>query len=585
MLAQAKAQHRLGRFQDAAGLYRQVLAADPSQVEAQYLLGAACHALGLTSEAIARLSDALRRRPDLAEVHHHLGVVLAENRQPDEAEQSIRRALELKPQMVEAHHDLGVLLVEQNRAHEAAAAFRRVVELKPHDPIAHSDLGAALERIGDLDAAAESFRRAIEIDSASAQAHNNLGSVRGKQDRLDEAENCCRRAIEFNPLLAEAHYNLGTVLHKRCKLDEAAESLRRAIELQPGNAESHNGLGAILTGQGKLPEAFACLREAIRLSPDHADAHFNYAFALLLNGQLAEGWPELEWRLRRRGMQLPEIPQPRWTGDDITGRTIFLRSEQGLGDTMALIRYVPLIAEQARQVITEVPRALLPLLKQSGFRGLIAKGTPPPPFDVHAPLASLPGLVGTTLDNIPCRVPYLSADPGLVEHWRAELGRGKLKIGIAWQGNPKYDGDRFRSIPLAQFAPLASADVELVSLQKGAGREQLASLGIDFPIRELDGPIDEAHGAFMDTAAIIKNLDLVVSCDTAVAHLAGALGTRVWLALSTAADWRWMLNRSDTPWYPMTRLFRQKQLGRWEGVFDEMRDELAQLKIGVGRTD
>jgi len=577
MLAQAKVQHRSGRFQDAAELYRQVLAADPSQVEAQYLLGAACHALGLTNEAIARLNGALRQRPDLAEVHHHLGVVLAESRQPEEAEQSIRRALELKPLMVEAHHDLGVLLMEQNRAQEAAAAFRRVVELKPHDPIAHSDLGAALQRLGDLDAAAECFCRAIEIDPASAQAHSNLGSVRGKQDRLDEAENCCRHAIDLNPLLAEAHYNLGTALHKQGQLDEAAECLRRAVELQPENTESHNGLGALLTGQGKLQEAFACFRHAIRLLPDHADAHFNYAFALLLDGQLAEGWPEFEWRLQRPGMQLPEIPQPRWTGDDLSGRTIFLRSEQGLGDTLALIRYVPLIAEQAGQVITEVPRALIPLLEQSGFRGLIAKGTPPPRFDVHAPLASLPGLVGTTLDTIPCRVPYLSAEPGLVERWRAALGAGKLKVGIAWQGNPKYDGDRFRSIPLVQFAPLAFAGVELISLQKGAGREQLSNLGIDFPICEFEGPIHENHGAFMDTAAIIMNLDLVVSCDTAVAHLAGALGARVWLALSTAADWRWMLDRSDTPWYPMTRLFRQKQLGRWEDVFEEMRIELTKL--------
>jgi Flp pilus assembly protein TadD len=576
MLAQAKTEHRAGRFQEAAGIYRQVLAADPTQVEAQFLLGATCHALGLVSEAITRLSEAVRERPDLAEVHHHLGVVLAENRQPNEAERSIRRALELKPEMVEAHHDLGVLLVEQNRAEDAAVAFQRVVQLKPHDPIAHSDLGAALERLGDFDAAADCFRRAIAINPASSQAHNNLGSVLGKQGRLEEAENYCRRAIELDPNLATAYYNLGNVLHKVCRLDEAVESLRRAIALQPENAESHNGLGAVLTGQGKIEEAFASLRKAIRLAPDHADAHFNYGFALLLDGQLAEGWTELEWRLQRRGMQLPEVSQARWTGDSLSGRTIWLRSEQGLGDTLALIRYVPLIAEQAAEIITEVPRALLPILEQSGFSGLIAKGTPPPPFDVQVLLASLPGLVGTTLDNIPCPVPYLSANPGLVEHWQGELGGGKLKIGIAWQGNPQYDGDRFRSIPLVQFAPLASAGVELISLQKGAGREQLAALGIDFPVRQLEGSIDEAHGAFMDTAAIIKNLDLVVSCDTAVAHLAGALGTRVWLALSTAADWRWMLNRPDTPWYPMTRLFRQKQLGRWEDVFEEMRKELAQ---------
>jgi hypothetical protein len=244
-----------------------------------------------------------------------------------------------------------------------------------------------------------------------------------------------------------------------------------------------------------------------------------------------------------------------------------------LGDTLHFIRYAELIAQRGAQVRIEVQRSLLPLLARSGFSNLFAKGSPHPVFDVHAPLLSLPGLVGTTLDNIPCRVPYLAADPRLVERWRDVLGGGR-KVGIVWQGNPLHEGDRFRSIPLTAFAPLASAGVELVSLQQGAGREQLAGLGGDFLVRELPGPIDESHGAFMDTAAIIANLDLVVTCDTAIAHLAGGLGAPVWLALSSAPDWRWMRDRSDTPWYPTMRLFRQKKLFDWDEVFDEMRSEL-----------
>jgi tetratricopeptide (TPR) repeat protein len=611
ILAQAKAYHHSGQLAAAAELYRQMLAADPAHVEARYLLGAACHAMGQLSDAAANLREALRLRPDLAEVHHQLGIVLAESQRPADAERCIRRALALKPQLIDAHHDLGVLLIEQSRAQEAANSFRRVVELKPHDSIAHCDLGAALERQGDLDAAADCFRLAIQIDPAHAEAHSNLGAVLEKQENLDEAETCCRRAIQLKPNLAEAHnnlggvlrrlerfdeavdscrraiqlkpglaeahYNLGAALHKSWALNEAAECLRQAIRIKPAHAEALNGLGVILAKQGRQSEAFASFRQALHLDPEHADAHFNYAFSLLLTGQLTEGWPELEWRFRRKGKQLPDFGQPAWAGEDLAGRTILLHAEQGLGDTLQFIRYAELIAEQGGQVILEVQRKLLPLLEQSGFRNVIAKGSPRPLFDVYAPLMSLPGLVGTTLDNIPNRVPYLSANPRLGEKWRVAMGGGGLKIGIAWQGNSEHDGDRFRSIPLKQFARLAGSDIELISLQKGAGREQLAALRGMFPVRELQGPIDELHGAFMDTAAIIQNLDLVVTCDTAIAHLAGALGGRVWLALSTAPDWRWLLDRPDSPWYPTMRLFRQTQLGRWDEVFDQMRDELQRL--------
>jgi Flp pilus assembly protein TadD len=543
MLAQAKTHHQSGRFPAAAELYRQVLAADPTQVEAHYLLGAACHAMSLESEAAASLREALRQRPDLAEVHHQLGAVLAESGQPHEAERCIRRALALKPQLVAAHHDLGVLLARQDRVPEAVASYHRVVELTPHDATAHFGLGAILEDQGDLDAAAACFRRAIEIDPAYAEAHSNLGLVLGKQEKLEEAKICCRRAIELKPGLVEAHNNLGTALQNGRELDEAAE----------------------------------CFRKAISLKPDNAESHINYAISQLQAGQLAEGWPELEWRLQRKETQLPEIPQPRWRGEELSGRTILLRCEQGLGDTLHFIRYAELIAQRGGQVIVEVQGQLITLLEQSGFRGLIVGGSPLPSFDTHAPLMSLPGLLGTTLADIPNRVPYLSADPELVDEWRKVIGGGVLKVGIAWQGNPKQKADRFRSIPLLKFAPLAQIGVELINLQQGAGREQLTELAGKLPVRELDGPIDELHGAFMDTAAIIANLDVVVTCDTAIAHLAGALGARVWLALSSVPDWRWMLERSDTPWYPNMRLFRQSQRGRWDDVFERMRTELKYL--------
>ncbi len=526
MLAQAKALHHAGQLRDAAGLYRNVLAADPAQVEAQYLLGAACHAMGQLNEAAASLGEALRLRPDLAEVHHQLGIVLAESHQPAAAERCIRRALELKPHLAAAHHDLGVLFSAQNRVQEAADAFRRVVELKPHDPVAHADLGAVLEHQDEFDAAVACFHRALEIDPAHAEAHSNLGSVLGKQRNFKESETSCRRAIELNPQLAEAHNNLGAALHRTGRFNEAAECLRTAIRIKPENAQSHNGLGAILTAQGRLPEAFASFRQALRLDPEHADAHFNYAFSLLLTGQLAEGWPELEWRFRRQGKQLPDFGRPRWAGEELAGRTILLHSEQGLGDTLQFIRYAESIAERGGQVILEVQRPLLPLLQQSGFRNVIAKGGAAAPVRRSCTADELAGTVRrhTRQHSQPRAVSggQSATDRGVAR----TLGDGGLKVGIAWQGNPDHDGDRFRSIPLVQFARLAGSGIELISLQKGAGREQLAELGGAFPVRELEEPIDERHGAFMDTAAIIQNLDLVVTCDTAIAHLAGAQARR-----------------------------------------------------------
>jgi hypothetical protein len=298
------------------------------------------------------------------------------------------------------------------------------------------------------------------------------------------------------------------------------------------------------------------------------------ALAWLLMGRSEQGWPGYEWRWRcKEFAPLPPLHPPRWDGSPLAGRTILIQTEQGVGDTLQFIRYVPLVQESGGRVILVCQPALVPLLRRSPrIERLVAHGESLPEYDVHVPLLSLPGLFGTTLDTVPAAVPYLDAEPALMEAWRHRLGSyAGFRVGIVWQGNPQFRFDRLRSIPLAQFSPLAQVPgVHLVSLQNGAGRDQLSALPGSFPVTDLGHQLDDATGAFLDTAAVMKNLDLVISSDTAAAHLAGALGVPVWVPLHDVPDWRWLLDREDSPWYLTMRLFRQSRPGQWEEVFERI---------------
>jgi tetratricopeptide (TPR) repeat protein len=381
--------------------------------------------------------------------------------------------------------------------------------------------------------------------------------------------------LELKPAFTDAWTNLGSALQIDEKYHEALAAHHRALELDPNHVEAHYNLGTSLQAQGRWDEALASYDQALRLKPEYAEARFNRSFVRLSRGEFAEGWPDYAWRLKCKKYPRRELSAPLWNGSPMPGRTILLHAEQGLGDTLQFIRYAPRV-EQLANVVVEVQKPLIPLLEQSGYRNLIARGSPLPAFDVHAPLLSLPGILETTLETIPAEVPYLSAKPELVEAWRLRLAEWpEFRVGINWQGNSQFTFDKFRSVPLAEFAPLARAPgVRLVSLQRGEGLDQLEQLGAELSIVDLGPDVDQAAGAFMDTAAILKNLDLVVTSDTAMAHLAGALGVQVWLAVGFAPEWRWLQDRTDSPWYPTMRLFRQTKIGDWTTVFAEMADEL-----------
>lgn len=324
-----------------------------------------------------------------------------------------------------------------------------------------------------------------------------------------------------------------------------------------------------------MEEALARFERSIQLKPDYADPHLNRSLVWLLMGRWKEGWDEYEWRWQLRTVRRRDFRQPQWDGSSLAGRTILLHAEQGLGDTLNFIRYAPLVKAQGGRVLVVAPKPLLPLL--AGCRGidhLAAFGEPLPDFDVQVPLLTLPRLLGTRTDNVPADVPYLHVDPQRVQRWRLWLVAYQgFKVGIAWQGDRKHRSDRQRSAALTQFAPLAQVPgVQLFSLQKGAGTEQLA--GCPFAVTDLGRWLDNAGGAFLDTAAVMRNLDLVICVDTALGHLAGGLGVPVWLALPFAPDWRWLCGRTDTPWYPTMRLFRQTHNGEWQSVFSDMAAEL-----------
>jgi Flp pilus assembly protein TadD len=478
----------------------------------------------------------------------------------------------------------GIAYHQGGRLEEAAEIYRRILAVAPSEARAWHLLGLIARQWGELDLAVQYMGQAVDLNPGYAEAHSNLGDAWQQWGELVRAERSFRRAVELKPQFVEAHYNLGNALKQVGRLAEAESSYRRVLELAPQYVNAHNNLGHALYEQGRYDEAGECFRRALELNPYHAEAHGNLSHLLLLRGDFDAGWREYEWRWKSRDLRPREFEQPRWDSGPLAGKTILLHAEQGLGDTLQFVRYAAVVKDLGAQVLLECPAPLKPLLASyAGIDRLIGLGEELPAFDVHAPLLSLPGIFRSTLETIPAKVPYLCADQSLVESWREKLAsvRG-YRIGINWRGRAGVGSFVLRDIPLRSFQALAVLPgVRLISLQQGEGQEELASAGQQAPVLDLGENVDQEHGAFMDTAAIMKNLDLVITSDTSIPHLAGALGLPVWLALPFVPDWRWQLARADSPWYPSMRLFRQKRAGDWEGVFDELRIALEEKSMWV----
>lgn len=602
-----------GRSDLACDCIGEVVRLKPDYAEAYSNLGAALRAQRRLEEAVDCLTQATQLKADYAEAYNNLGLALSDQGKLPEAVASLRQAVQIKPNYAEAHNNLGLALRKMHKLPEAISSLRNAVHLRPNFAEAYNNLGLVLLEQGQFDEGVSSFQHAVRCRTGFAEAHNNLGLTFKEQGKLEDAIAHLRQAVQFQPEYGEAHNNLGLALMQQGKWAEAADSLREAVRLMPDSAgartnlasvltqqgepdaavaqlqqvlrcqpdfiEAHHNLGLALREQGKLQEAITSLKRAVQLGPQNADSHKNLGMMQLLAGDFEQGWPEYDWRLKCREASIPPFRQPLWDGAPLQGRTILLCAEQGLGDTLQFIRYAPLVKERGGRVVAACPQALTRILAGCpGIDQLVSLDSLPA-FDVYAPLLSLPRILGTTLATVPAKIPYLVADAGLVQQWQHEFDRQPgFKIGIAWQASTQSPTNRSRSIPLIQFAGVARLDgVRLYSLQKGPGAEQLRTLSGQMAVTDLGSKLDETSGAFMETAAVIRNLDLVITPDTAVAHIAGGLGAPVWVALPFVPDWRWLLHREDSPWYPTMRLFRQTERGDWTGPFERIVDEVRKL--------
>jgi tetratricopeptide (TPR) repeat protein/glycosyltransferase involved in cell wall biosynthesis len=569
-----------GEHDAAAESFRRALALKPDYAEAHNNLGCSQRDGGQRDAAVASFRQAVALKPDYAEAHNNLGLALREGGQRDAAEASFRRAVALKPDYAEALGNLGILLDELGKHDETVETLRSLVALRPDDADALNSLAMGLKNQRKLDEAAESLRRALALRPDFAEAHSNLGIVLGERGEHAEAVESLRRAVALKPDYAEAHSNLGVALRNQDELGEALASFRRAVAVKPDYADGYRNLGVVLGDLGALDEALASYWRAVEEKSDYADAYFGAALALLLKGDLEQGFSHYEWRWKCPQFASADrrFVQPCWDGGPLNGRTILLHAEQGLGDTLQFVRYAPLVAARGGRVVVECQAELAPLLQGlGGASQVVARGEPLPLFDLHAPLLSLPHLLGTTLETVPAEAPYLRAAPDRADAWAEYLDRAVeatgLRVGLVWAGNPDHKGDRHRSMSLGALAPLARVPgVQFVALQKGAGAAQAEAPPDGMTLTNL-GPL---LADFADTAAVLEQLDLVITVDTSVAHLAGALGRPVWVLLAFAPDWRWLRQRDDSPWYPTARLFRQERHGDWEGVLARVASALSE---------
>ncbi len=456
----------------------------------------------------------------------------------------------------------------------AVACYRRALSVRPDAAAVHVNLGSALRDLGQAEAGIGHLRIALRLTPDLVQAHNNLGIALRQQRRLDEAASCFRAALKLKPDYVEARINLGTALKEAGQLDEAVACFRTALASSPNLALLHYNLGNTLKAQQRLDEAAACLRRAIELSPGHVGSHYNLGRILLAQGDMAAGWEELEWRWKTPHMlpALRRFAQAQWRGEAGEGRTLLIHAEQGFGDTLQFCRYAPLAAARGLRVIMQVPRPLIRLLRSlPGVQRLIETGEEPPPFDLHCPMLSLPLALATTAATIPAALPYLQADAAQAAAWRARLEEGggrRPSVGLAWAGSATMPLDDQRSLTTAHLAPLLEVEgVHLISLQ----RDHTPAAG-----GPLTSFMDEMQD-FADTAALLAALDLVISVDTAAAHLAGALGQPVWLLDRFDPCWRWLASRLDSPWYPSLRIYRQPRPGDWGTVLAEAARDLRGL--------
>ncbi|WP_193100212.1 tetratricopeptide repeat protein [Burkholderia sp. Z1] len=564
----------LGRLDDALDTYDRALMVDLHSFESWFNRGLVLRELRRAADALHCFDRANAIRPGVAAILAERGRTLAGLDRLNEALAAFNDAIAADPARLDALCDSAAVLERLGRADEALARCERVLALDPDHARALASRGNALLQLERHDEALASYDRALAIDPRSIDALCNRGTTLRDLKRFDAALASYDAALALDARFAEAWTNRGSVLQDLHRYDEAIASLDRALALRPDQATQWLARGNLLADLGQVDVALAAYDHALALQPDFAGVHCARAALHLTEGDFARGWHGYEWRLRDAQFARHARPftQPAWRGDEpLDGKTILIHAEPGLDDMLQFCRFVPLVAARGARVVLEVQPALRALMASlAGAAHVIARGEPLPAFDCHVPLPSLPHAFRTDADTIPSPAAYLHADPLRMRQWDTLLGeRRRLRIGLAWADHPAQRNDAGRSIDFTRLAPLFDLDVDWISLQKPVHEHDEALLA-DTPVRR----VDDELGDFADTAALIGALDLVIAADSAVAHLAGALGAQVWVLLPDPPAWRWMRTRGDSPWYPSARLFRQPAPGNWADAIGAVRAAL-----------
>jgi tetratricopeptide (TPR) repeat protein len=562
-----------GHPTEAIAFHQRAAGLRPDCAEVHGNLGNAFRSAGRAEEAAAEYATALRLRPDFAEAWMNLGNLYYDRDEYSDAEKHYREALRLNPRLAAARTNLGSALNQMAQFKEAEACCRQALEAMPENALAHANLASVLVVTGRAERAEQHCRRALAIQPGLPEAHLNLGLAFAKLHRLEEAEECCRESVRLRPRPC-AYVNLANILQLTGRFDESEECLRQALGMHPNHARALAVMGDGRASQGDLAGALAWYSRALEAAPEASLSRPARAMVWLAMGDFEHGWEEYEQRWRLGDCQPTEFPQPLWSGAPFPGQTVLLHTEQGLGDTLQFIRFAPEVKRLGGQVILACQPSLIPILAaMEGVDRIIPNVGALPEFDYHLPLLSAPRVLGTRENTIPRKVPYL----GVAEEARvracerlAELTHehAELRVGLSWAGSPKNPDDANRSMRFEQLDPLwRIPGVQFFSLQRGV------ALPAECPLIKMEGDSDD----IAMTAAILSELDLVISVDTMIAHLAGALGRPVWTLLKFAPDWRWMRDREDSPWYPTMRLFRQPRFGAWDEVVRSVAAELSRL--------
>ena len=571
---------KVGDTSKAINAFKNIILINPNSADAYYNMGVALKNDGQLNQGIKLFKKAILFKPNNAKAYFSIGNVLKEQGKLDQAIKSYQKAIFINPDYPEAYSNIGIILQEQDKIEEAKEAYETAISINPEYEKAHSKMAVLLHSQGDLTQAIKFYQNALSLNPVNANIFYNIGTAYQTQGNLEEAIKAYKKAIFINPNNAKVYCNIGVVLQDQGKLEEAVEAFKKATFYKPDYAEVFNNIGNALKDLGDLDAAIDNFNKAVLIKPNYPDAYYNSSFVYNLRGEFEKGLKLYEWRQKDKNneIEILKIKSLLDTNRSLNRKKILIYEEQGLGDVIQFCRYLTFLKQKGAQVFFKLKKNMHSLIrtlnKDIVLIECLSKGKK---YHFEISLLSLPYLFNTRLETIPSYHSYLFAEPKKIDLWKKRLTKQTFKIGICWQGS-KSKIDVGRSFPLTLFKGISNlSNVELISLHKGEGEDQIKD--IDFNLYTIDKNFDSGKHAFIDTAAVMKNCDLIITSDTVIAHLAGALGCRTWVVLKKIPDWRWMLNRNDTPWYPNMKLYRQKHIGDWKSVFDNMKRDLNNMLI------